>query len=704
MDEKTNYMRQQLHELAKSYTPEWNFTEEDPDAGSALGILIADMLEGSRKRLDKALHKHKLQYMNRFDALLNEPVSAARGYVQFTPVAGSKGLMAVPKGTELSADAAGSEGASGEIIFETMHDICLADSRLTSITVTDGREDKITSVSQTDSFRFFDCSGENEAFHACYLCYDSVLDGMKELELTWEIKAETEETARSSARLLASQEVEISLMEPLGEEPGKYHYTVFDSVTVQDNKVRLSKADYVPQISEVEGRRGYFIRIHAKGGIPQIPLSGIYLGLEGEEIYPDTVQLDGIHTARGGFSPFGTPMQLLAECSMDSEEVFSKKNAQVTLSFQLDYEIHEERLELPDADIDYRAIMKRPHEAAPARAAKVRADRVVWEYLSTKGWKRLMEDRDTEGLMNGDREGEIRLSFVCPDDMAAAEAGEPRLRFRLLQAANIYKIPAVYQCPVIRNLHFSYSYAGRERLPVACYSINNYQTRDCLSRFEEEMDTELFYATERPERSMYFCFDRSIQGLPFCMYLDLENYSDLPLDFTVEYGRKDDFKPIRIVDGTNGFLNSGILQFLISSDMEEKELFGKKGYFLRFTGYEKGYPEYRLPWIKGIYPNMAKVENRSTSVEYFYVENRDEGLTVKLKHENLLQAAVWVRERDQEKDCWVEWKRATRSYEQGKVCQVDMAEGTVSFGAFAFSDIDLAAEGPHIMIQHRVCQ
>lgn len=701
----TTKMREQLQKLAQSYTPEWNFTEENPDAGSVLGILISDMLEDSNKRLERAIHKHKIQYLNRFDALLKEPVSASKGYVQFTPVAGSEDLMVVPKGTELSAEA-----QEQEILFETMHDICLADAGITSVVVTDGKQDKIVFLEGKDteerlkniSCKAFDCRGTNEATHLFYICFDSILDDTNGLELVLKVEAEKEEEAVESARILASEKIEIVIAEPFGEEEGSYQGILFDSVTAKGNKVYLDKANYTPVQTKIDGKRGYFLVIRALEVVEGLILSGLKISMERENLVPDIVRIDGVGTRADKFSPFGSPLQLLAECGIDSAEVFSKKDTKVTLSFELEYEIKEEKLEVPDVNIEYKTIMKRPPEAAYTKPVAVCADRISWEYLSTTGWKSLLEDSESEQVMNGDREGTVEIQFICPKDMVSLEeAGEPRLRVRLLQADNIYKIPAVYKCPVIKMLRLSYSYEEREQSPLAAYTVNNYRLNDCQERFRSRMNTEIFCSTERPERSMYLCFDEPIQGVPFSLYFDLENYSNLPMDFTVEYSRKDDFKPIRIVDGTRGMLNSGIMQFLISSDMERRKLFGKEGYFLRFTGYEKEYQDYRLPWIKGIYPNVAKVENRSTSEEYFYIDDKNEELIIKLKAENLKQLSVWVHEYNGVKDEWVEWKQASRSYEFGRVYQADMAAGTVSFGKFAFTDIVLSQDGPEIMVKHR---
>lgn len=705
METGTSKKIEQLHRLAASYTPEWHFTEENPDAGSVLGILISDMLEDSSRRVERALHKHKLHYLNRFDALMKEPVSAARGYVQFTPVAGREGIMVVPRGTELSADS-----GEQEILYETMHDVCLADAGITSVIVTDGQEDKIVFRAGKETnqrldriaCKAFDCSGTNEASHLFFICFDTILDHTEGLKLVLRLEAEKKEEAIRSAELLTSDRVEILMAEPIGEAEDRYREIRFDSITAKEDLLYLEKTGYTPAPAVLNGEKGYFLIIKAVKQIPELALSGLSVNMEKAELVPDKIRLEGTDTRAERFSPFGAPLQLLAECGMDSAEVFSKKDARITLSFDLDYEIREEKPEEADINIEYRTIMKRPPEAAYVKPVTVCADRVAWEYMSVTGWKRLMEDSESERVFNGEREGTITLQFLCPQDMLPMDdSGEPRMRVRLMQADHIYQMPAVYKCPVIKKLRFAYSYEGREQKPKSVYTLNNYQTRDCRKQFENGMNTVIFHGTERQERSMYFCFDHSIQGLPFTLYFDLENYSDLPVDFTVEYSRKDDFKPIRIVDGTNGMLNSGTMQFLISSDMEKRTLFGKEGYFLRFTGYEKEYPSYRLPKIKGIYPNVAKVENHSTSEEFFYIDDRNEELTVKLRNENLKQLTVWVHEKIAGKDKWVEWKQATHSFEYGRVYQADMAAGTITFGSFAFSDIALSQDGPEIMVKHR---
>lgn len=51
-------------------------------------------------------------------------------------------------------------------------------------------------------------------------------------------------------------------------------------------------------------------------------------------------------------------------------------------------------------------------------------------------------------MFNGSVEGPMTMEFICPEDMAEydPERRSGRIRLRLLQAENIYRMPAIYKC------------------------------------------------------------------------------------------------------------------------------------------------------------------------------------------------------------------------------------------------------------------
>ncbi|MEG1778351.1 MAG: hypothetical protein RR209_05165, partial [Angelakisella sp.] len=96
--------RNQLKALARNYVPEWRFSEENPDVGSVTAILIDDMLAQSEARLSQVLHKHKIQYLNLFDHLKEEPIESSKSYARFSAVSGMDDPVPVPRGTRLIAE------------------------------------------------------------------------------------------------------------------------------------------------------------------------------------------------------------------------------------------------------------------------------------------------------------------------------------------------------------------------------------------------------------------------------------------------------------------------------------------------------------------------------------------------------------------------------------------------------------------------
>ena len=59
---------------------------------------------------------------------------------------------------------------------------------------------------------------------------------------------------------------------------------------------------------------------------------------------------------------------------------------------------------------------------------------------------------------------------------------------------------------------------------------------------------------------------------------------------------------------------------------------------LRFVNYNRENPEYVLPQVKGIYPNMARVVNINTVTEEFYLDDMDNALQIQLSQQNLLES------------------------------------------------------------------
>ncbi|MBR5509401.1 MAG: hypothetical protein IKV59_05055 [Lachnospiraceae bacterium] len=686
---------EKLQRLMNSYVPEFAYRRDGKDPGSVLTDLCGGMMEECAKRYDQVIPKHRVQYLNLFDSLLKEPVSASRGYVQFCPVPGYEGMIPVPKKTRVLASGIGTD----DMIFETEHDMTAADTSVEWIAVTDRSSDSIVvrpyGQGQKDAFYAFDIRGENCAEHRLYLGFDELFTYLNGLDLYLFVEAFHEANQQELLNILTSSAVQWSVLDPESGEK------IFSQTEIRDGAIHLQLENYTPKKTMVGEREGYYLTLSCQKELPKLYIRKLEIGFQREQVIPEEVYINGLSETAGAVYPFGKPLGLYNEFSFDEKETLARKGAQIQMHFFLSYRNHEESLAYPEMDTEYKAIMRKPRKPMTVRPVEVMADYVLWEYLSTTGWKRLFKEEHMNAMFNGSVEGPVTLEFICPDDIADyVEGGMGRIRARLIRAANIYHMPAVYRCPFLTGLQLSYSYM-EERQPAA-YAVlkNNFEEKNVTESLHKGGNITPFYQTEHGQRTMYLGLSGKPSGTPLSLYFDIENYSDRPVNFRAEYLSDRGFASLKAEDYTGGWTGSGNLLLMIPQDAVKRKMFGYEGYFLRFINENAQNPEYALPLVKGIYPNMARVINVNTVTEELYLEDMENAVDIQLGQQNLLKLSVWVQERIGQDAVWVPWKRAERMYEGGRSYTVDMAEGVLHFRKHIFSNYDLVQEGPHIRVEH----
>lgn len=686
---------EKLQNFMASYVPEFDYQKGSDEPGCVLTSLCGDMMEESAKRYDSVIHKHKTQYLNLFDHLRDEPVAASKGYVQFQPIPGYQGDIMVPAKTQVLSNVPD----VGEVIFETSHDMAVTIAKPTILVNTDKEKDivvrKLLNKDNIPAFRGFSIEGENEAEHKLYLGFDEVFQHQKSLDFRMYLTAKNEELKQQVYDLFVSNQVTWYIH-------GLEDDVTFDSITLEDDCIHFVKEDYKFEKTLVGQRESYYLILDAAHYCPEIYIETLSISMTKKEMLPEAVYLNNMNEIMDRVYPFGFPLGIYNEISMDDPEVFSKRGAKVTLEFELHYKKHEEKLESATPDLEYKTVMKRPQKELIIEPVEVVADTVVWEYLSVTGWKRLLKDENMNSLFNGKIEGQVKIEFVCPMDMLQVEDGQPseaRLRARLVRADNIYKIPAVYSCPQINGLKLSYTYQENKQYADFAFTKNCFEISDVTKSLQIEDDIRPFYKTEHEGRCMYMGFDYSIAGMPTSMYLDLDNYSDVPVLFDVEYSTANGFRKIKLEDATGGMLGSGNMLFLIPKDMSVLNLYGQEAYYLRFQNRSKEVEEYLLPNVRGLYMNMAKIANENRITEYFYLDNLDESVDFNLAGNNLLQIKVWVQEiQDQEKK-WVLWERQDGFTGKARSYEIDMAAGIMHLGKIALCSATLDKNGPQVKVE-----
>lgn len=687
-----------LAALARSYVPEWRFDPQRPDSGTAVALLIEGMLSESEKRLGRALERYHIQYLNLFDRFRDEPAESSKCYVRFTQSTGMEEPVHVPKGTRLFAD---DENSGRRLIYETSYAITATQADLMSVCVTGGDDrivrllDKGAPGIRDGSFTAFDLTAANEAEHRVLLGFDDAFDALDGLELRLLVDTAAPENREKAVAALCGGEMRFSMLEPEGERP-------FQRVEPEDGAIRLSLPGYRPQKVEMEGRERYVLCIQALR-LADVELSGLELAFDNDRLAPDEVRCGGVSRIPGRFLPFGAPMEIYAECGIECREVFARRGARVHMRFSLDYQVVEQKLPEAAGDIDYKVLMKGPREAPKPEPMQVRADYVLAEYRSRRGWRRLLEDEHTALLFNGSTQGAVELTFVLPRDMVD-EDGEPRLRLRLLRADNLYTVPCVQNCPVITGLSFAYQYERGTLLPDSAETRNNFETAQVAAALRARRSVPLFYNREQGIRAMYLGFDTSPAGMPLSLYFEVENDEDAALDYTVEYCSPEGFSRLQAVDNTGGLLYAGTLLLPVPGDCVQKRLFDRECYWLRMTLRRE--PPGALPVVRRVMTNMARVENCRSSTETFFLTDPDAPLKLAMAEQNLVSMEVFVNEDDgnpEGAENWVRWGRRMGFDEQGRCCDIDLAAGTVEFSKNAFAAYPLK-EGPAVRVDYQSYQ
>ena len=94
-DQEKRAVIEQIRQKAASYTPEWRFDVENPDIGTALAMVYADLFSDALKHMNRVALKNEIAFFNCLGASLL-PALPARGYVRFSLSSGEWG------GVELS--------------------------------------------------------------------------------------------------------------------------------------------------------------------------------------------------------------------------------------------------------------------------------------------------------------------------------------------------------------------------------------------------------------------------------------------------------------------------------------------------------------------------------------------------------------------------------------------------------------------------
>jgi hypothetical protein len=674
---------EQMKEMAPHYTPEWRFTPEDPDPGTALFLLFARMLDENIKRLNRVPHKNFIAFLNLLDISLQAPKPAG-AYLTFHLSEGADRHVLVPDGTRVAG--LPTDGGAEPIIFETQGPMVVTPAKLTQMFNVSSAHDRIVRLSldgrEEHSVPLFDThegSGRNLQEHTLYLKLNDLFlvrhGAALELELSHTQKRYTEPLA---CELLANPR----MVEWRYYSEGAW--IPFDEVSCSGNRVLLQKrTNKVWSELELEGVQGRWLQCAAgpitdeSGTLPLaeleldgLRLKGSYLDFAEEGgIAPQRMYFNDIQVENDGFHPFGEMFAPFGIFYAASDEVLSKRGAWITADFTLSFKEYRLYPEKPP-EVNWKMIMRREEVDKVDIPDRISVVRVVWEYWNGNGWVRLPVAKEAESIFFPwtEENRQVQIAFRCPEDVSETFVNSDWnywIRARVLNIDNMYSPNAVYISPWVENVRFTYDDLEQQRLPEHCLTRNHVETLDYSRNLEGTGNVfRPFLALSGQRPAVYLGFDRRMERGPISIYFSLQQQrmteQEAPLldwEYLEDGWGLNEWRPLKVRDGTGGFVRSGTVQFLAPSDMGEASLFGTKGFWLRVLNKDGRLDQpiglIPKPKVRGIRTNTVLALQQESIVmespersipEYVY---EDEHTEVILARSPVVSEEVWVDETEQ---------------------------------------------------------
>lgn len=578
----------EMKELGPFYTPEWRFTPDDPDAGTALFYIFADMLLENIKRLNQAPLNNYLSFLNLIGV---EPIHsrAASACLTFQLSQGSTQPVFIPARTPVLAESEGQE-----VTFETTSSMLVTTTQMIGIYQVDGQRDHIVPIGQSlltkDSksqkdlsipYRLFDAnnSDENIQEHILYTAHPILdyLEGATRIE--WIPWVEPAYAASDWCRLLADPAYAEWAYWSQGQ------WKVFDHVQAVKGKLRLSKAAGSRlERCLIEGNKQIWIRCrivrsleqnHLSSTSPEDlqwlstirlnrltirpimqPLLGVGQRIDEIGIAPTRLFLDDQELDQEQFYPFGKLFYTYGCFYMESTEIFSKSGSWITLRYQSGF-VNQRAVPEPDIEPRWRPVM-RTSEFDTRHAVYACIERVIWEYWNGQSWVRLIDTaremdyqfrapdtivttRSERGQMNSvtmeassiELDGQPehlhdqKWEFECPADLVPTMVNGLEghwIRARIIELDNAYAPYAIYRSPWIQQLRLQYSY--RDSFPVQQYiAVNHGESKTWNSKTPTNFFP--FEVLDQTQPACYIVFDQAPSGGPLHMYIELEPLTEL---------------------------------------------------------------------------------------------------------------------------------------------------------------------------------
>lgn len=703
-----NDLINRIKELYPHYTPEWRFTPENSDPGTALFLIFAKMHADTIKRFNQVPGKNFIAFLNML-GLVSLPSRPASAFVTFSLSAGAKEPVLIQPGTQVSATV---KGEKDPVIFETQEDLLVTPAVPVATYNVSAAKDSIIRLSpglfgsnenrMTEKAVLFNFpEEENLQEHCFYLGHTDIFNISNTALIELELKnSKMSYRAQSFSQRLA--DLGRTRWMYYGEDPeGTGKWYDFDNVYLEQGKIILKKAKFIPfLLHSIEGCQGRWLRCcltsAMEPGYEDIEADGLHIGVKYLDYQrqggfaPDQIFRNDVELENSGCYPFGENFAVYDTFYISSQEAFSKKNAEITLQFDLGYVMNRLSPEVKK-EVQWKMIMKASDFQTPPPPPEIFIANVIWEYWNGSGWAKLLSNKEYEEIFSC--EGGVckkTVTFQCPEDMQESIVNNRMnywIRIRIISIRNLYTPEMLYRSPWIENLLIRYEYKGSRSHVFKCLSYNNLEwDAGTLAEWGKNKAFKLFRRLDCEYPAWYVGFDRPPLNGPVNIFFSIETQqgAEQNIHYEWEYlkqqGISSRWSELKTVDRTKAFTESGLVTFFGPQDFTGSELFGDHLFWIRLVNKDKKLENAEnppaLPTLHGVYINTVRVvQQESITAEMLEAMHDMQYHEYRLSKYPVISEELWVNE----VSCLTEDERKTLLLENpGAVEEVKDDAGRVS--------------------------
>jgi hypothetical protein len=757
-----NKLIKKMEEMVPFYTPEWKFSISEPDAGAALFMSFAEMFTGLINRYNRVPEKNFIAFLNMLGLKLS-PAQPSRAPMTFRLSAGAEEPVLVPVGTQITAEVPDSDEP---LVFETENNLLVTPATPITAYNVSVQHDKITKipealfgdprVSEKQDCRLFDFSSEaNLQEHILFLSNTSLFNTYHSSVFTFRF--------RNSNRSYQEKEIMQKLANPKlvqwqywGEIDGVLGWYDFDTWTGDDSELSLVKTrtGWLKELEINEVNSRWIKCTGLAAGIEELKEIAVdnirfnvnftAVGSDDGGILPDMLFYNDLPLNLEELYPFGEVFVLYDAFYISSQEVFSKKGAQVTIRF--DYEIKDFEYKTEgEKEVKWKLVMKKS-DFQKRKLLKITLAKISWEYWNGTGWLKLSVDSDAEEIFINE-ETPKTIHFQCPADFKESWMNNQLnfwIRARVTKIDNMFAASLFYRTPYIKSISLQYSFEGCNSLLDNCLTYNDIEYLDQTEKCRGlNAVFKPFYSQDNNVPMFYMGFEKPPMGGPISMFfsvIDQKLATDKSGHTFWQYLKDSDgtieWMPLRVEDNTRDMSQSGTVIFAGPPDFARQQLFGNSLYWVRIINPDGRFDSLTgtlpCPRVDGIYMNTnwaVQQENvRNEQLDPVQGEPNKEYVLLKAP---ILAEEVWVNEADdltelemvrlateaktmtesvrdeygQVIEFWVKWQAKEDFYDSGPADRhytVDRAIGKIVFGDGRLGKIPSAYKGGSIKVNYKI--